>query len=69
LYHPRHPADFRRHEEFIHRRFPLPVTIVQRFQSDLQPNLVAVFETIGNGLCRIENSHGNGSAPSVNCGL
>src|SRR5580704_18820105 len=52
LYHPRHPADFRGHEEFVHRSFPLSVAIAQRFQSDVQPYLIAVLETIGDSLCR-----------------
>src|SRR5580692_291694 len=59
LYHPRHPADFRGHEEFVHRGFPLPVAVAQRFQSDVQPYLVAVLETIGDSLCRTKYSHGN----------
>src|SRR5580704_12883666 len=59
LYHPCHPADFRGHEEFIHRGFPLSVAIAQRFQSDVQPYLVAVLETIGDSFCRTKYSHGN----------
>src|SRR5271154_5738638 len=59
LYHPCHPADFRSHEEFIHRGFPLSVAIAQRFQSDVQPYLVAVLETIGDSFCRTKNSHVN----------
>src|SRR5580704_17740029 len=48
LYHPCHPADLRGHEDFIHRGFPLSVAIAQRFQSDVQPYLVAVLKTIGD---------------------
>src|SRR5580698_8510898 len=59
LYHPRHPADFRGHEEFVHCGFPPTVAIAQRLQSDLQPYLVAVLETIGDSLRWTEDSHAN----------
>ena len=38
---------------------PLLATILQGFQSDIETNFVAVFETVGYGLCFVENLNFN----------
>ena len=59
LHHPCHTTGFRCRKQFIHSGFALPVAITQRFQGNLQPDLFAELETIGDGLCGTKDAQGN----------
>jgi len=59
LHHPRHSAHLRRLVKFIDRSLALPITIPQRFERHIEPNLVPVLETVGHRFGRRENPNRN----------
>src|SRR5579883_2168792 len=54
-----HPADLREAPQLVHRRPPFAPGLAQRLQRHIQPDLVPIFEAVGDGLGRAVDAHGH----------
>src|SRR5947208_3258401 len=52
-------ADDRRTPQIVHRTAPLLPAVAERFEGDVETDLVPVFETIRHGLRRAEDPNGH----------
>lgn len=59
LHHSSNSAYFSSLPQFIHCGLASPIAIAQCLKRHIKPNLVPIFEAVGNCFCRIENPDGD----------
>ena len=59
LHHSGDPAHFSSLPQLIHCGLALPIAITESLKGHVKPNLVPIFEAVGNCLCGIENPDGD----------
>lgn len=55
LHHSGGPTHLGSLPQLIHSRLALPIAVTQSLKGQIKPNLVPIFEAVGNCFCRIEN--------------